>query len=268
MGFENEFGLASGVLVDASPEATIAAAARAGFSSVGLWIEPDAWTPGRVQAARALLRDTGLKAIDAEVLRMRPGPIPDMQRRMIGIAAELGAANVLVVGTEGEPAALAETYAALCREGEAHGVNIALEFMLFSAVPKLAQARAIVTAAASPAASLLIDPLHLDRAGHSPAEVAALPRQWLRYAQFCDAPPAHLPRDDHAALLEEARDDRLLPGEGVLPLVALLGALPPDLPLSVELRSRRLRETLPDPVERARAVFTATSRFLSMAGRA
>ena len=263
MGFENEIGLASGVLVDHSVETTIEAAARAGFASVGLWLEPAQWTAHRVQAVRGQLREAGLKAIDAEVLRMRPGPLPDEQRRMIGIAAELGAANVLVVGTEGMPEALADTFAALCREGEAHGVNIALEFMLFSAVPTLVQARAMVAAAGSPAASLLIDPLHLDRAGHSPADVAALPRDWLRYAQFCDAPPAHLPREDHAGLLQEARDDRALPGEGVLPLADLLRALPAGLPLSVELRARALREAFPEPVARARAVFEATSRFLA-----
>ncbi|WP_439534957.1 sugar phosphate isomerase/epimerase family protein [Polymorphobacter sp.] len=261
--FSNPIGLASGVLVDFDAETAVRAAAEAGFRSVGLWIEPDRWTAATVQGVRSALADTGLTAIDAEVIRMKPGATPDAHRRMIEIAAELGARNILVVGTEGEAGALAESFARLCEIGEAHGVSIALEFMLFSAVPTLDAARAIVAATASPAASLLIDPLHLDRAGHSPAEVAGLPPAWLRYAQFCDAPRASIARDDHVALLREARDDRLMPGDGVLPLAALLAALPQAIPLSVELRSRALREAFPDPVDRARAVFRATSDFLA-----
>jgi hypothetical protein len=48
-----------------------------------------------------------------------------------------------------------------------------------------------------------------------------------------------------------------------LPLRDLVAALPNDLPLSLEVRSKRYRETYPDPVDRARAVLAATRKFLA-----
>lgn len=259
----NPIALASGVLIDFPAETAITAAADAGFDAVGLWIEPELWTQARVRSARAALSDHGLHAIDAEVLRMRPGPPSSAYRHLIDIAAEIGVSNILVVGAEGELPALADSFAQLCALAEPRGIRLALEFMLFSAVKTLGAAKTIVAAANSPAAALLIDPLHLDRAGHTPSDVAALPAAWLPYSQFCDAPACTIAAGDNAALLEEARDGRIMPGTGVLPLAALLNALPPGTPLSVELRSKALRDAFADPVDRARAVFRATGDFLA-----
>lgn len=257
-----QIGLASGVLPEFGAEITVEAAARAGFNAVGLWIVPGEWPLQRVRAVRTAIRANDLSAIDIEVLRMRPGPLSDDHHRMVELTAELGAANLLVVGGEGEAAAFAEPYAQLCEVGEAHGVRIALEFMLFSGVPTLDAARQIVAAAKSPAAALLIDPLHLDRAGYLPADVASLPPEWLSYAQLCDAPAGTIARDDLVGLLDEARNGRSLPGQGVLPIGAILAALPRGIPLSIELRSQALRDAYPDPVDRATAVRTATLRWL------
>jgi hypothetical protein len=62
-------------------------------------------------------------------------------------------------------------------------------------------------------------------------------------------------------LRDEALHGRLLPGDGELPLDAVLAAVP-DVPLSLELRSTALMDAHPDPTDRARAVFTATERLL------
>jgi hypothetical protein len=43
----------------------------------------------------------------------------------------------------------------------------------------------------------------------------------------------------------------------------LLRALPRGIPLSIELRSRALREGWPDPAERAQETARATRRFLA-----
>lgn len=262
MADRNPIGLASGVLPGFDAEVTVEAAARAGFDSVGLWIEPDRWTAERIRDVRAAIIANGLFAVDAEVLRMRAGSLSDDHRRMVEISAELGARNLLVIGSDPDLAGVGDAYAELCELGEAHGICIALEFMLFSSVRTLDQARAMVEAAASPAAALLIDPLHLDRAGHGPADVAGLPREWLPYAQFCDAPAKGPPRDDNAALLAEALDGREMPGEGVLPLKAIVSALPEGVPLSVELRSLALRERYADPFERAAALHRATTDWM------
>ena len=84
------------------------------------------------------------------------------------------------------------------------------------------------------------------------------------FAQFCDA-PVTLPNPTHASLLEEAVHGRLDPGEGALPLRQLLDVLPQNIPLSMEMRSRRLRERFPDATDRAKHVYKTTTAFLQAA---
>jgi hypothetical protein len=43
-------------------------------------------------------------------------------------------------------------------------------------------------------------------------------------------------------------------------------ALPPDLPISLEIRSRFYRECYPDPVERAKAILSQTQKFFTQNG--
>ena len=250
-------GLAAGVLREFSPLQTTRAAVGSGFDAVGFWIEPD-WSPGLTRDIRAILDDSGLAPMDVEVIWLRPGPLDPAHLRTIDIGAELGAPNALAVSSDPDPAATAAKLAALVEHGAAAGVRVSLEFALFTEVRSLAQAVAIARQAGS---SVLVDPLHLARCGDGPADVAAVPREMFAYAQFCDAPGTG-PGDDRVAIIAEALDGRLQAGDGALPLAALLQSLPPRLPLSVELRSKALRDAFSDPAERARVVATATRRFL------
>ena len=52
-------------------------------------------------------------------------------------------------------------------------------------------------------------------------------------------------------------------GEGGLALADLYNALPDGIPLSIELRSKALRDTYPDPGERAKVVAQATRTWLA-----
>ena len=253
--------LAAGVLPDHSPQVTARAAAAAGWDATGIWVDRDTWTEATTRELRAILDGEGLRALDAEVVWLMPGDLDDHHRRVVDIARTLGAPNVLVVSSDPDDSATAAKLRRLCEHGEGE-VRIALEFALFTEVRSIAQASAILRAVDHPAAAMLIDPLHLERSGGTPADVAAIPRDWLPYAQFCDAGPLAFDTRDRAAIIEEAVDRRLLVGEGVLPLAALRDALPAALPLSVELRSKALRDGWPDPVARARAVLDATRLFM------
>jgi sugar phosphate isomerase/epimerase len=57
--------------------------------------------------------------------------------------------------------------------------------------------------------------------------------------QLCDAPRT-APDGGPEALADEARHRRLLPGAGELDLAALIAAVPPYLPFSVEVQSDQL----------------------------
>jgi sugar phosphate isomerase/epimerase len=253
-----------------SPVATAEAAARGGWPAVGLWVEPAQWTAQTTRDVRRVLSETGLEVLDVEVVWLQPGPANPDHDRIVDVGAEVGARNVLVVSSDPDDAAAAAKFARLCERGRKAGLRVALEFGFFTEVRSLAQAVAIVESAGDPGGAVLIDPLHLERTGGSPADVAALPRRLLPYAQYCDAPMRGpgAGRGNVEEIIREALDDRLQCGEGALPQVELLHSLPDGLPLSIELRSKFLRDSYPDAAERARVTLQATRRFLERAAAA
>lgn len=101
---------------------------------------------------------------------------------------------------------------------------------------------------------VLIDALHLSRSGAVPVDLRSVPKGLIQSVQLCDA-VAERPADN-AALVAEARGGRLLPGEGALPLQGLLGVVPSDARLSVEVPNAG------SPAEKhAKALFDATVRL-------
>lgn len=261
----NRISFASGIVPEFGPVETIRAAATGGFDATGLWIEPPVWTPQVTRDAKAALADSGLELLDVEVVWFKPGASDPDHLRCIDIGAELGAKHVLVVSSDPDMGANAAKLAALCAHAEPSGMRVSLEFGLFTEVKTIAQALGVIAAAAHPLAALLIDPLHLARSGGTPADVAAVSPHLLPYAQFCDAVAVGPAADDPKGIIREAIDERLQTGEGALPLHALLAALPKDIPLSIELRSKALRDGWPDPGERALVTAQATRAWLTAA---
>lgn len=254
--------LASGVLPEFGAPVVARAAIAAGFDAVGLWVEPDKWTDAITRETRAILADAAMPVLDVEVAWLEPGPLDEAHRRIIDIGVELGAANLLVVSSDPDDAATAAKLHLLC-EHAAGQLRVALEFGMFTKVRSIGQALAILAAVDHPAAALLVDPLHLARTGAAPADVAVVDPRLLAYAQFCDAPVMGHDGSDPDLVIEEAVDLRELCGAGVLPLRELLAALPAGLPLSIELRSKALRDGWPDPLERARALAASTRAWLN-----
>lgn len=259
----NRISLASGVVPEFGPVETVRAAAFAAFDAVGLWVEPPLWSPALLRETQAALADSGLELLDVEVIWIKSDSDMDDHRRCIDIGAALGAKNVLCVSSDPDMGATAARLNALCRHAEASGVRVALEFGIFTEVKTLGMASAVLNAVDHPLAALLVDPIHVDRSGGAPADIAAVPRSWLPYAQFCDASAERPDPVDFNAVITDAIDLRLQCGEGVLPLDALLKALPKDVPLSIELRSKVLRDGYPDAGERAAAVAAATRSWLA-----
>lgn len=259
----NRISFASGIVPDAGPVETIMAAAAGGFDATGLWIEPDKWTPATTAKARAALADTGLELLDVEVIWIKPGDSLDAHKACIDIGAELGAKNVLCVSSDPDMGATAAKLAALCEHAEESKMRVALEFGIFTEVKNLSMAMAVLDAVAHPLRALLIDPIHVDRSSSPISDIAKVPAELLPYAQFCDALAERPDPDDFNAIIVDAIDLRQQCGEGGLPLGALYDALPPGIPLSIELRSKVLRERFPDLGERAKAVATATRRWLA-----
>lgn len=259
----NRLSLASGVVPEFGPVETVRAAAFGGFEAVGLWVDPTDWSATTTREARSALADAGLELLDVEVVWIKPDSLIDDHRRIIDIGAELGARNVLCVSSLPDEPATAAHLAALCRHAEASGMRVALEFGVFTAIKNLTMAMSVLDAVAHPLRALLIDPIHVDRSGSSLTQLAAIDPALLPYAQFCDARAERPDPDDFNAVIIDAIDLREQCGEGALPLASIYRALPRDIPFSIELRSKALRDAYPDAGERARAVAVATRAWLA-----
>jgi sugar phosphate isomerase/epimerase len=257
--------LAAGVMPEFTPAQTVIAAAAAGWDAAGIWVDMETWTAATTREVRGLLQDLAIPALDAEVVWLRSGPDDANHFRVLDIAAELGAPNVLVVSSATEPAETADKLGRLADHAGPLGVRVSLEFGAFTAVRSLADALDVLALCGNPQAGLLLDPLHFARTGGRPADLSAVAPSRFAYAQFCDALAQGPAPTDVPAIIEEALDLRLLPGDGALPLAETLRRLPAATPLSVELRSKALREGYPDPEARARALLTACHAWFDRA---
>jgi sugar phosphate isomerase/epimerase len=251
----------------ATPPEQVTAAAAAGYHGVGLrvsggrpgdGISSIARTPELLRETERRLADTGLTVVDVEVIRITPQWRIDDEALTFEWAARVGAQNVLVLSFEpDEPRAVA-AFVDVCARAREHGLRAVLEFAAFMSVTSLGQALRVLELADQPNAGILVDSLHLIRSGGAPADLASVPRSLLHYMQLCDARGA---APEAGMLVEEALYGRLLPGEGDLPLVSILRALPPGLAISVEAPNRALADA---PASlRARRAAEATRRTLA-----
>lgn len=259
----NPISFAAGIVPGAGPVETILAAAAGSFDMTGLWIEPEQWTPTLLRETKAALAETGMPLLDVEVIWIKPGDDLAAHKACIDIGAELGAKNVLCVSSDPDMGATAARLAALCEHAEGSQMRVALEFGIFTEVKNLEMALAVLDDVAHSLRALLIDPIHVDRSGSAIEAIAQVPPALLPYAQFCDAPAQRPDPSDFNAIITDAIDLREQCGEGGLPLGAMYRALPPGIPLSIELRSKALREGFPDLGERAKAVAAATRNWLA-----
>lgn len=251
---ERLVSLAAGTVPELDPVSTVRVAAAAGWPATGVWFDASSWSRATTDAVARAAGDEGILILDLEPVFVTPDG--DHGDAMIEAAAGIGAANVLVVGLGVEAGYLTDRLAVLGERAAGVGVTCALEFGPLFATPDLPTAVATVERAAAPGLAVLVDALHLARSGGSPADLGLLDDALLPYAQLCDATAEPI-----SDLRTDALDDRLLPGEGDLPLGSLLDVLPPSAALSVELRSARLRREH-DPAERAAVVLDATRRLL------
>lgn len=250
--------LAAGTVLDVSPERTVEVAAAGGFDAAGIWYDAATWTPQRVEQIVARLDDTGLAALDIEPVILGRGV--DHGEAVIDAAAAIGARFVLVASGPASHGEVVDRMGVLTRYAAAvPGLTLVLEFLPIFTIGSLDAAVRVVDEVGAANLAILVDSLHLARSGGSAESLAGRDPSLFPYLQIADAGP-DVPSTTEL-LRHEALHGRLLPGEGALPLVDFVNAVP-DVPLSIELRSRQLVAHFPDPVERARRVRTSCEYLL------
>ncbi|GLO15241.1 xylose isomerase [Pseudomonas putida] len=259
----NGLGVAHLTALELAPTRLVREARRAGFSAVGLRLHPvmaDALAypvaagSQAMRELRAVMAGEGMHVSDIEFVSLTARTQVADYQALLAAGAELGAASLTVSGDDEDVARLTGNFAALCELARGYGLRVDLEFMRWRPVATLQQACAVVTGAGQDNGGVLVDALHLFRSGGQVAEIAPINPHLLRAVQLCDA-PLQAPAD--ALIIQEAREGRLLPGQGQLPLAPLLAALSGDVSISVEVPSAGI------PVEqRLQAAARATHDWL------
>jgi sugar phosphate isomerase/epimerase len=251
-----------------SPAQMVSNAAAAGFDGVGLRLipatptEPQHKCIGDTAAVRETeqrLKDSGLKVLDIEIFRLQPETRISDFEAALATGARLGARHALAAPQDAEIGRLADRLGEFCDLAARYDIRVDLEPTPWYEVRTLAETQAVI-AASGRDAGILIDPIHLDRAGDTADDVRAAPARYFRYLQLCDAPaerPTDLP-----TLLHQARAARLMPGDGGLDLAGLLRALPADLPISLEIPMERGADAV-DPVRQLKTMLAKTREFLA-----
>jgi sugar phosphate isomerase/epimerase len=219
-------------------------AAATGCSAAGIRLLPT--TPGglhyplmedaaMLRETLAYIADTGVQVLDLEVLRINERFDARSYARFFEVGQQLGARHILVAGDDPDLDRTTASFAALCEAAAPYGLTADLEFMPWTQVPDVQAAARVVRGAAQPNGGVLVDALHFARCGSTLDDIRALDPRWLHYAQICDGP---IPGPDTVeGLIQAARCERMLPGEGDIDLRALFAALPADIPVSIEVPS-------------------------------
>ena len=209
----------------------IEAAGRAGYRGFGLYASDLAASLEHLSWAdlRTLLADNGIRHVEVECLRnwFADGDVraaSDAERRLLLEAAgELGAFQIKIGGgLPGKWSAddLTGPFGTLCDDAARAGTKVSLEMVPFSVVKDLPTALAIVAGAGRANGGLILDFWHLDRAGVTPGDIAALPPERLFGVELCDAP-----REVEGTMLEDTWKRRRFCGDGDVDIGGYLAAI-------------------------------------------
>jgi sugar phosphate isomerase/epimerase len=205
----------------------------------------------------AAIRDRGVSISLGEGCIARPGQdIRDMAADF-DTFRELGAERINTVSMDPDLGRSLEQFGVLAEMAAERGMESSIELCPALTINNLASAVAAVRHVGRKDFRLLLDTMHLGRSGATAAEIAALDPAMIGYVQLCDAPLKAV----NPNYMDEATFDRMVPGEGELPLREYLSALPKGLTVSLEVPSRTLakaglsvRERLQRCVKAARAL--------------
>lgn len=262
-------GIAHFSCIDVPPLEFVRLAGEIGYATIGLRLHPAfqgapfyTLRPGsaEMRSVKVALQQAGIAIYDIEFLVIDEAFSASELLPVLESAGELGARRLSVCGDDPDKGRFIDNLTALAALAGEFGMGVDLEIMPWRRIGTLTAAVEAAEGTRRANVGVLIDALHLSRSGAIPADLKSVSKGLIQSVQLCDA-VAERPADD-AALVAEARGGRLLPGEGALPLQDLLGVVPLEARLSVEIPNIGLPAQ-----EHAKALFDATIAMLGRSER-
>jgi sugar phosphate isomerase/epimerase len=202
-----------------------------GFAGVGLWVEmyrtleADGFAPGGL---RELLDEHQVCLADIEVVPGlgadgpggdRAAAVEDVAWRM---ADEFGCRYVQVIGPSGpDLEAASRAFGSFCDRAADHGLVVGLEFLPFTDIVSVHDARRIVEAADRANGGICVDIWHHERGARDLAAIAALPGELITGVQMNDG--TRVPQDDD--YYTDCLTNRVAPGDGEFDVAGFVDAI-------------------------------------------
>jgi sugar phosphate isomerase/epimerase len=233
--------LAPTTVMDAGPIELIDVAFGAGYDGIGIRLYASPHLPFHpvvgnaplIESIRRALASSRLGVLDIYTYYLQPDTRLADFEPSLRLGAELGARYAVVQGADSDSARLQRNFDGFCDMALRLGLVTMIEFVPNRELATFGAALRLVEASKRSNAGICIDPLHWARSGGTVAEIAAAPAGYFPYIQFSDGVLS--PGEPDIALSRKLGiGRRVLPGEGTVPLRALLATLPRDVPLSVE----------------------------------
>jgi len=179
----------------------------------------------------------------------------------LDLMCELGAKQVNILGLDPDRGRTFDQCAIFAELAEDRGLGATLEFMPGLCIGDFETAISAIRHAGRQNFRVLIDAMHFFRSGSKVSQLAAVDPQLIGHVQICDV-PLTLAGLSYA---DEARFARLPPGEGGLPLLELLAALPAHASIGIEVPMLARAEDGIGPQERLAPCLKSTWELIRQA---
>ena len=272
---DRKYSLAYLTIPGTSPMEQIRIAKEAGYDFVSLRTIP-MHLPGEpefllhkdeklFEATKQALKEYDMPLMDIELARVRPDLDIQEYEPAFEKAAQLGGTDVLGSVWTRDRAYYIDQVGKIAEMAKKYGLNYNVEFLPWAGMRNLQEAITLVDAVNTDNLYIMVDTLHAGRAGVTAEELRRTDPKYFHFVHLCDGPagPDGDPVLDNIKdelMLFTAREGRLYPGEGVMDIAGMVGALP-QLPLSIELPNLKRMSELGAAGHAKRCLETAKAYF-------
>lgn len=200
-------------------------AAAAGFDGIGLYVgsyaqlEADGFAP---YGLRDLLAEHDMRLREIEVIPGLGVGMQDREATAWRMADEFQCRYVQAIGNGGDDlAAAGRAFGSLCDRAADHGLVVGLEFVPFTDIVSVHDARRIVEEADRPNGGICVDIWHHERGARDLEGIAALPGELITGIQLNDGALVPVDTDYYTDCLA----NRCAPGDGEFDIAGFLAAL-------------------------------------------